>query len=104
MSDQGQSWYDDVFSQIYRFGHRYTVEAAVVLIGAALLAFAVHLFYGSLVERQKRFAISSPTEPTHSTAAPITQKADHSDCSNVVAGGNAELRCTPVETEDAKKP
>jgi hypothetical protein len=75
------------------FGRRNFKKTALVGVGSIVLAFAIFAGGRILDERAARPAPIAPT---------IDQNAMDSDCSNVVAGGDAKINCPSTEKDHAQ--
>jgi hypothetical protein len=75
-----------------KYGGRNFKKTALVGVGSIVLAFAIFAGGRILDGGTTKFA---PIPPT------IDQNAIDSDCSNVVAGGDAKINCPPTEKDHA---
>lgn len=72
--------------------------AACALLGAIGVG-----FLGWIADRESQAKLRQ-NEPTHSAPTTIQQKADDSNCSNVIAGKDANVNCSSEEVKgNAKK-
>jgi len=97
-----------MFVNPMKFDWRSRISLFIALTALAyFLSHMLHLRNEAIRMGSEKHSSQGPspakTQPT-SVAPSIQQKARESNCSNVVAGGDANVNCPPVEEkQDAKK-